>query len=43
MSTNAALEARQARFASRKRVNMLAIALAMSAMVFGLFWLFSLC
>ncbi len=40
MSTNAALEARQARFASRKRVNMLAIALAMSAMVFGLFWLF---
>ena len=40
MSTNSALEARQARFASRKRVNMLAIALAMSAMVFGLFWLF---
>ncbi len=40
MSTNAALEARQARFASRKRVNLLAIALAMSAMVFGLFWLF---
>ena len=40
MSTNLALEARQARFASRKRVNMLAIALAMSAMAFGLFWLF---
>ena len=40
MSTNSALEARQARFASRKRVNMLAIVLAMSAMVFGLFWLF---
>ena len=40
MSTNSALEARQARFASRKRVNLLAIALAMSAMVFGLFWLF---
>ena len=40
MSTNSALEARQARFASRKRVNMLAIALAMSAMAFGLFWLF---
>ena len=39
MSTNSALEARQARFASRKRVNMLAIVLAMSAMVFGLFWL----
>jgi phosphate transport system permease protein len=40
MSTNSALEARQARFASRKRVNMLAIVLAMSAMAFGLFWLF---
>ena len=40
MSTNLAVEARQARFASRKRVNMLAIALAMSAMAFGLFWLF---
>ena len=40
MSTNSALEARQARFASRKRVNLLAIALAMSAMAFGLFWLF---
>ena len=40
MSTNSALEARQARFASRKRVNMLAIALAMSAMVCGLVWLF---
>ncbi len=40
MSMNSALEARQARFASRKRVNMLAIVLAMSAMAFGLFWLF---
>jgi phosphate transport system permease protein len=40
MNTNSALEARQARFASRKRVNLLAVALAMSAMVFGLFWLF---
>ena len=40
MSTNRALDARRARFASRKRVNLLAIALAMSAMVFGLFWLF---
>ena len=40
MSTNLALEARNARFASRKRVNLLAIALAMSAMAFGLFWLF---
>jgi len=40
MSTNSALEARKARFASRKRVNLLAIVLAMSAMVFGLFWLF---
>jgi phosphate transport system permease protein len=40
MSTSLALDARKARFASRKRVNTLAIALAMSAMVFGLFWLF---
>ena len=40
MSTNPALEARKARFASRKRVNLLAIVLAMSAMLFGLFWLF---
>ena len=40
MSANLALEARNARFASRKRVNLLAIALAMSAMAFGLFWLF---
>jgi len=40
MSVSTQLEARQARFASRKRVNMLAIALAMSAMAFGLFWLF---
>ena len=40
MSTNPALEARKARFASRKRVNLLAIFLAMSAMLFGLFWLF---
>ena len=39
MSTNPALEARKARFASRKRVNLLAIVLAMSAMLFGLFWL----
>jgi len=40
MSVSTQLETRQARFASRKRVNMLAIALAMSAMAFGLFWLF---
>ena len=40
MNTSLALDARKARFASRKRVNLLAIALAMSAMVFGLFWLF---
>ena len=40
MSTNPALEARKARFASRKRVNLLALVLAMSAMLFGLFWLF---
>ena len=40
MSTSLALEARKARFASRKRVNTLAIALAMAAMAFGLFWLF---
>jgi phosphate transport system permease protein len=40
MSMNAVLEARQARFASRKRVNTLAIVLAMAAMAFGLFWLF---
>ena len=40
MSTNLALDARRARFANRKRVNLLAIALAMSAMAFGLFWLF---
>ena len=40
MSTNLALDARKARFANRKRVNLLAIALAMSAMAFGLFWLF---
>ena len=39
MSTNPALEARKAQFASRKRVNLLAIVLAMSAMLFGLFWL----
>ena len=40
MSANLALDARRARFAGRKRVNLLAIALAMSAMAFGLFWLF---
>lgn len=40
MSTNALLASRQARFASRKRVNRVAIALAMAAMAFGLFWLF---
>ena len=40
MSANRAVEARKARVASRKRVNLLAIALAMSAMAFGLFWLF---
>lgn len=40
MSTNALLALRQARFASRKRVNRVAIALAMAAMAFGLFWLF---
>lgn len=34
------LAARKARFASRKRVNRVAIALAMGAMAFGLFWLF---
>lgn len=40
MSGNASIASRQARFASRKRVNMVAIALAMAAMAFGLFWLF---
>ena len=40
MSGNASIASRQARFASRKRVNLIAIALAMAAMAFGLFWLF---
>jgi phosphate transport system permease protein len=40
MSGNASIASRQARFASRKRVNLMAIALAMAAMAFGLFWLF---
>lgn len=40
MSSNASTASRQARFASRKRVNLIAIALAMAAMAFGLFWLF---
>jgi phosphate transport system permease protein len=31
---------RQARYASRKRVNILALALSLGAMAFGLFWLF---
>jgi len=35
-----ALVARRARFEHRKRINLLAIALAMAAMAFGLFWLF---
>ena len=33
-------DAREAKYASRKRVNRLAIAMAMAAMAFGLFWLF---
>ncbi len=38
---NAAMDSmREARFAQRKRVNQIAIALAMLAMAFGLFWLF---
>lgn len=40
MSTDTLLASRQARFASRKRINMFAISLAMAAMAFGLFWLF---
>lgn len=40
MSSYASTASRQARFASRKRVNLIAIALAMAAMAFGLFWLF---
>jgi phosphate transport system permease protein len=40
MSTSALIATRQARFASRKRVNLVAIGLAMAAMAFGLFWLF---
>jgi len=40
MSTSALMATRQARFASRKRVNLVAIGLAMAAMAFGLFWLF---
>lgn len=40
MSTDAYQATRRARFASRKRVNLVAIALAMAAMAFGLFWLF---
>ncbi len=40
MSASALLATRQARFATRKRVNLLAIGLAMAAMAFGLFWLF---
>ena len=40
MSTEAYLAVRRARFASRRRVNLVAIALAMGAMAFGLFWLF---
>lgn len=32
--------ARQAKFASRKRVNQVALTLALAAMAFGLFWLF---
>lgn len=34
------VSAREAKFAKRKRVNKMAITLAMLAMVFGLFWLF---
>jgi phosphate transport system permease protein len=33
------LEARRARYASRKRVNIIALTLSLSAMGFGLFWL----
>lgn len=40
MSADTLLATRQARFASRKRINLLAIGLAMAAMAFGLFWLF---
>lgn len=40
MSADTLLATRQARFASRKRINLLAICLAMAAMAFGLFWLF---
>ncbi len=40
MSATTLMATRQARFASRKRVNLVAIALAMAAMAFGLFWLF---
>lgn len=40
MSIDAYQATRRARFASRKRVNLVAIALAMAAMAFGLFWLF---
>lgn len=34
------MQQREAKFARRKKINVLAIALAMAAMVFGLFWLF---
>ena len=39
MST-ALMEMRAARFAQRKRINVIATTLALAAMVFGLFWLF---
>jgi phosphate transport system permease protein len=38
--SNAAMQARAARFAQRKRVNYLATGMALAAMAFGLFWLF---
>ena len=38
-STQPPTQARQAMYARRKRTNRLALALALAAMAFGLFWL----
>ncbi|VTU29012.1 phosphate ABC transporter permease PstA [Variovorax sp. RA8] len=40
LSAKALDETRAAKFASRKRINVIALALSLSAMAFGLFWLF---
>ncbi|MGD9774220.1 phosphate ABC transporter permease PstA [Diaphorobacter sp.] len=39
LKIDSAIQARHARFASRKRVNQIALVLALAAMAFGIFWL----